>query len=137
MMKLINTLTVITWVLVMLVACGGTEGDPLNGTNWELYSMGRYSPIPGSKTTIRFEDGQVSGLGGCNQYGGEYKISGQRLSFSALYMTEMACVSPEGVMDQEGRFLQFLGDAGRFEIVDGRLQLYGSEGETLTFVPIQ
>ena len=72
-MKLINTLTGITWVAIMLVACGGTGGDSLSGTTWELYSIGKYSPIAGSTTTIRFEGGQVSGLGGCNQYGGEYQ----------------------------------------------------------------
>ena len=133
-MKLIQTLTMITWVLVMLVACGTTNSDPLNGTTWELYSMGKYSPIDGSKTTIRFEDGQVSGLGGCNQYGGEYQINGNRLTFGALYMTEMACMSPEGIMDQEQRFLQSLGDASSFEIMNGQLQVSLSEGETLTFV---
>ena len=134
-MKLINTLTLITWVLVMLVACGGTSGDPLNGTTWELYSIGKYSPITGSKTTIRFEDGQVSGLGGCNQYGGEYKSSGRTLSFSMLHMTEMACMSPEEIMEQEQLFLQYLGDARSFEIVNGQLQISGSDGEALTFVP--
>ena len=136
-MKLIQTLTSITWVLVMLVACSGTSSDPLNGTTWELYSIGKYSPIAGSKTTIRFEGGQVSGLGGCNQYGGEYKSSGQTLSFSALYMTEMACMSPEGIMDQEQLFLQYLGDARSFEIVNGQLQISRSSGETLTFVPVK
>lgn len=99
--------------------------------------MGRYSPIAGSVTTIKFEGGQVSGLGGCNQYGGEYKISGGRLSFSALYMTEMACESPEGVMDQESAYLQFLGEARSFEIVDGQLQISRSDGEALTFVPVR
>ena len=136
-MKLINTLTLITWVLVMLVACGGTSGDPLNRTTWELYSIGKYSPIAGSKTTIRFEDGQVSGLGGCNQYGGEYKSSGQTLSFSMLHMTEMACMSPEGIMDQEQLFLQYLGDARSFEIVNGQLQISGADGEALTFVRVE
>jgi heat shock protein HslJ len=134
-MKLINTLTVITWFLVMLVACGITNGNPLNGTTWELYSIGRYSPITGSKTTIRFEDGQVSGLGGCNQYGGAYQVSGQTLSFSALQMTEMACASPAGVMEQENAYLKFLGEAQSFELADGQLQMYRSDGETLTFVP--
>ena len=137
-MKLIQTLTMITWVVVMLVACGGTsDGDSLNGTTWELYSIGKYSPIAGSKTTIRFEDGQVNGLGGCNQYGGEYKSSGQRLSFSTLYMTEMACMSPEGIMDQEQLFLQYLGDARGFEIMNGQLQITVSDGETLTFVRVE
>ena len=136
-MKLINTLTLITWVAILLVACGGTAGDSLNGTTWELYSMGRYSPIAGSKTTIQFEDGQVGGLGGCNHYGGEYQISGNTITIDKLYMTEMACMSPEGVMDQESTYLQFLGGAQRFEIVNGQLQMYGSAGEALTFVPAQ
>ena len=136
-MKIINTLIAITWVVIMLVACGGTGGDPLNGTTWELYSISKYSPIAGSKTTIRFEDGQVSGLGGCNQYGGEYKSSNQSLSFRALYMTEMACIRPEGVMDQESAYLQFLGDARSFKLVNDQLQISRSDGETLTFVPTQ
>jgi heat shock protein HslJ len=136
-MKLINTLTVITWVLVMLVACGVTSGNPLNGTTWELYSIGQYSPVPGSKTTIRFEGGQVSGLGGCNQYGGEYKVSGQTLAFGALHMTEMACTSPAGVMEQESAYLKFLGEAQRFAVTDGQLQIYRSDGEALTFVRAQ
>ena len=134
-MKLINTLTLITWVAVLMVACGRTSSDPLNGTTWELHSIGRYAPIPGSTTTIRFEDGQVSGVGGCNQYGGQYNNSGQALSISALYSTEMACSNPEGIMDQEQRFLQSLGEARSFEIVAGRLQIHLSGGEALTFIP--
>ena len=136
-MKLINTLTIITWALVMLVACGTTSSNPLDGTTWELYSIGSYSPISGSKTTIHFEDGQVSGLGGCNQYGGEYQINGNKLSFDKLYMTEMACMSPEGIMDQEQRFLKALGDARSFEIMNGQLQISLSTGEVLTFVRAQ
>ena len=136
-MKLINTLTVITWVVIMLVACGWTGGDALNGTTWELYSIGKYSPIAGSKTTIQFDNGRVHGLGGCNQYGGEYQVSGNRLSFDKLYMTEMACMSPEGVMDQESTFLRFLGGAQGFELVDNHLQIYGAGGEALTFVCVE
>lgn len=136
-MKLINTLTLITWVAIMLVACGWTNGDSLNGTTWELYSIGKYSPVAGSKTTIQFDDGQVSGLGGCNHYGGEYQTSGDRLSFDKLNMTEMACMSPEGVMDQENAYLQFLGDARKFELADNHLKLYGSGGEALTFVRVE
>jgi len=135
MMKLINTLTGITWILVLLVACGLTSNDPLDGTTWELHSIGRYAPLPDSKTTLRFEGGQVSGLGGCNQYGGEYQIHGDTMAVDKLYATEMACLSPEGVMEQEQLFLGYLGEAQRFELVDSQLQISGSGGETLTFVP--
>jgi len=134
-MKLINTLTAITWVVIMLVACGGTSSDPLNGTTWELYSIGEFSPVDGSMTTIRFDNGQVSGLGGCNQYGAEYQLSDDKIIIDKLYMTEMACVSPEGVMDQESAYLQFLGEARSFEIVEGQLQISRSDGEMLIFVP--
>ncbi len=37
-------------------------------------------------------------------------------------------------MDQEQLFLQYLGDARSFEIVNGQLQISGSDGEALTFV---
>jgi len=133
-MKLINTLTFMTWIVILLVACGGTSGDPLNNTSWELYSMGEYSPIAGSRLTIRFEEGQVSGNGGCNSYGGEYRVNGDRLKLEKLMSTLMACADP-AIMEQETIFMQVLGEAQRFDIVDGRLQMYASGGEALTFVP--
>ena len=136
-MKLINTLTGLTWIAIMLVACSGIGGDPLNGTTPRLYSIGSHAPIPDGKTTIRFDAGQVSGLGGCNQYGGEYQINGNTITVDKLYMTEMACISPEGIMGQEQDFLQILGNAQRFELTDSQLQIYGSDGEALTFVPAQ
>jgi hypothetical protein len=47
----------------------------------------------------------------------------------------MACLEPEGVMDQELMFVGFLGDAKTFRFGDGGLQIFGSDGEALTFVP--
>ena len=44
-------------------------------------------------------------------------------------------MSPEGIMGQEQDFLQILGNAQRFELTDSQLQIYGSDGEALTFVP--
>ena len=121
--------------MIMLAACGWTNSDPLNGTTWELYSIGKYSPVDGSITTIRFENGKVSGLGGCNQYGGEYQINGNTIMIDKLYMTEMACMKPEGIMEQELRFLEYLGDAQSFKLTDNLLQIFWSGGESLTFVP--
>jgi len=133
-MKLIQTLSAITWTLIMLVACGRTSSDPLNNTSWELYSIGQYSPIPGSTLTIHFEDGQVSGNGGCNSYSGEYRVNGEKLKLERLASTLRACVDP-AMMEQETIFMGVLVDAQRFEIVDGQLQIYGSDGEALMFVP--
>jgi len=136
-MKLIQTLTIITWFLVMLVACGGiSDDDPLNGTTWELYSIGKYSPIAGSVITIYFEDGRVTGNSGCNSYGSEYQVHGNKIEFGIFESTLMACVDI-AMMDQEQLFLQHLGDARSFEIMNGQLQISRSDGEALTFVPIE
>lgn len=36
-------------------------------------------------------DGRASGNAGCNQFGGEYELTGSSLRFGALAMTRMAC----------------------------------------------
>lgn len=136
-MKLINTLTLITWVLVMLVACVGTSGDSLNGTTWELYSIGRYSPITGSKITIHFEEGLASGSSGCNSYGGAYRVDGNKINFQELESTLMACIDPSGVMEQESTYLNFLGEANRLEIDGGKMQIFRSDGQGLIFVRVE
>ena len=51
------------------------------------------------------------------------------------FATLMAC--PEPIMEQETMFLQFLGDAQRFEMADGQLQVFWSDHEALTFVPAE
>ena len=135
-MKLIKTLTGITWIAIMLVACGGAGGDSLNGTNWELYAISKHPPLEGSNITIAFEDGQVSGHSGCNSYGGEYQISGDKIEFGILMSTMMACADP-AMMEQEATFMQDLGDAQRFEILNGQLLIYWTEHEALTFSPVK
>lgn len=136
-MKIINALTLITWVVVMLVACGGISSDPLNGSTWKLYSIGKYSPIAGSKITIRFEDGQASGNSGCNSYGGEYQVNGDKINFQELESTLMACIDPSGVMEQESTYLNFLGEANRLEIDGGKMQIFRSDGQGLIFVRVE
>ncbi len=126
----------ITLTAILLSACGGIGSDPLNGTSWELYAFGKTFPIAGRAITISFEDGQVSGSGGCNSFGGEYQVSGDKIEFGMLMSTLMACADP-AMMEQETAFMQFLGDAQRFEALDGQLRIYRSEGEALTFVPTE
>ncbi|MGD8405009.1 MAG: META domain-containing protein [Anaerolineales bacterium] len=133
-MKLINTLTVITWIAIMLAACGGSGGDPLNNTSWELTALGEQPPLAGTTISLSFEDGLARGTSGCNSYGGAYKVNGDRIEFQEFEATVMACPDT-GVMEQETAYLKSLGEAQSFELSEGQLQIFGSEGETLTFVP--
>ena len=92
-------------------------------------------PIDGALPTMEFEDGQVSGTTGCNHYSGSYQINGNAISFDALFSTEMACMDPEGVMEQERIYLELLGSADRFELSDSEdvLTIYAGPHQILTF----
>ena len=126
----------LVFLLTLLSACSATPAsiDSLDGTSWELYAISKHFPVEGSNITIAFEDGQVSGSAGCNSYGGEYQVNEKKIEFGMLASTLMACVDP-AMMEQETMFLQMLGDAHRFELVDGQLQIFWSDHEALTFVP--
>jgi heat shock protein HslJ len=127
--------SVLVFLFILLTSCSAfpAASDSLNGTSWELYAISKHRPIEGSNITIVFEDGQVSGSSGCNSYGGDYKVSGKKIEFGMLMSTLMACDEP--IMDQESDFLQMLGNAHRFELVDGQLQVFWSDHEALTFIP--
>ena len=126
-------------ILLGLAACaggGGTTGDPLKGTSWRLTTLGGASLIPGTEITATFEDGEVRGSA-CNTYGGTYRVSGDRLTMSEVFMTEMACVEPQGIMEQELAFFSLLTSAQSFKLTDGGLRILGAGGEELTFAPAQ
>jgi heat shock protein HslJ len=121
---------------IMLSACARSSpaGQPdLEGTTWVLKTYNQNHPIVGRQPTIQFEDGQVSGATGCNHYGGSYQVNGSAISIEALFWTEMACMEPEGVMEQELAYLDLLGNAQRFELVDGVLTIFAGAQQTLAF----
>jgi len=125
-------------ILIGLGACTGADpaaGDPLDGTAWELVTYGETRPIPGTTISVTFEDGGVRGSAGCNSYFGSYQVSGDQIKVGELAITEMACLEPEGAMEQETVYVKLLADASTFRLVDGQLQILTSDGEALTFDP--
>lgn len=137
-MKTLKISAVIYIVVMLLASCGGAADQSANleGTSWTLQSYNKNQPLAGHEPTLSFEDSQVSGTTGCNSYGGEYEVDGEKLSFGAMFMTEMACLD-EGVMDQESAYLELLGQAESYELVDGVLTIFAGQQQTLTFVPAE
>ena len=138
--KRLSTVILVAIVLLSLAACDGAgpvTDDPLDGTSWDLMAYRKSKPIPGTTITATFEDGQVTGSAGCNTYFGSYQIDGDIINVGQIAITEMACMEPAGVMEQELMFVEFLGDARTFRLSDGSLQITRSDGEALTFVPQQ
>lgn len=105
----------------------------LTGTTWDLYAYRRSSLIEDTNFTLTFSSDQVSGNAGCNLFFGAYQLDQEKIRFSDLGMTEMACMEPEGLMEQEQYLLEFLGSIQRFEKDADKLTLFREDGETLSF----
>lgn len=125
-------------VVLLLAACGSadsTVSDPLEGTSWVLMAYRKSRPIPGTTMTATFEEGTIRGSAGCNTYSATYQVVDDTIQVGPIAMTEMACLEPEGVMEQETMLLGLLQDAQTFRFVDEQLQILRSDGEALTFLP--
>ena len=138
--KQIALLTLAVAVLLSMGACGlvgPSAGDPLDGTSWVLKTYGGASLMPGTEITATIEEGQIRGSSGCNTYGGSYEVDGDKISMSDLFMTEMACLDPAGVMDQELEYLELLRDAQAFQVDEGELVIEAATDEVLAFARVE
>jgi heat shock protein HslJ len=104
----------------------------LEGVRWEVtgYNNGRHAvvgPKLGTRLTLMFEDGQVSGSSGCNRFHGSFKVDGKMLAIGSLATTRMAC--EDAVMAQEQEFLRALQSAETWAIVRGMLDVHRADGE--------
>ena len=138
-----------------LAACGSAGGNTvqpratptsppvseerLSGTRWVLVSLGEPEEetpaIKGSNVVLEFKDkGQVSGSGGCNSYGGQYQVEGNRIAFREIVSTLMACAE-QAITNQETQYLQALGATSRFNLSDNRLSIYyDNDKSVLNFI---
>lgn len=127
-----GVLPVVALGVMLLVACGSRAID-LNGTAWLLNSLNGDAPIAGSEITLSFEEGRLTGRSGCNLYSGDYAIEGEGDFLSGPFeVTEMACLDPMGVMDQEVDYLQILQGANTIARQADELTIQGG-GNTLVF----
>lgn len=121
-----------------LVACkGGTVN--FEDKEWALESYGEsgnsQAVIEGTEITATFDSAksEVRGSAGCNSYFGDYEVDDSELSVPVLANTEMACLEPEGIMDQEQQYLRLLRLTESYEIEDNKLRITCSDGSVLVF----
>ena len=120
-------------LLLLLSACGGGSfSDPLNNTSWKLTSINEAPPLANTFITVEFTEGKIGGSSGCNSYGGAYNASGKKITTDSIAMTLMACMDA-GVMEQESAFLGILQNAQTFELTEGQLLIFSSDGKSLRF----
>jgi heat shock protein HslJ len=79
------------------------------------------------------DDRQLVGDSGCNGYGGQYQVSGNRITVSQLASTLRACAE-QPLNDQEAAFQKALSDAAQFSLAGNQLTLQNAAGgEVLVF----
>lgn len=131
-------------LLILVVATTGltackAKTAAIDNTAWVLlwYSeQGNLQAVlVGTEITAKFDgkDGQITGSAGCNTYTGDYEAKKNELSISRLAWTEMACLEPEGVMEQEQQYLSALQAAESYIIEGGELRISCSGGQVLIF----
>jgi heat shock protein HslJ len=108
----------------------------LAGRTWRMSMVnngkgGVTSPVVGGAVTAVFgTDGKLSGNGGCNSYGGDYKVDGEKLTISSLVATLMACGDP-AMNDQEGAFFKALNQAATYKVSGSALEIRDAGGALL------
>jgi len=136
-MKKRNLSILLILLTIAFAACSGnnlTDVSQLEDQTWVLTSYNVTQPVDGHQPTLEFDADQISGTTGCNHYGGTYQIEGDTIHFKGVFNTEMACLEPEGLMDQERIYLELLQSADHFEFIDGTLTLYAEANPILVFV---
>jgi heat shock protein HslJ len=104
---------------------------------WQLTSYnngngGMVSVLQGTEITAVFgNDLAISGNAGCNHYGGSYELNESEISIGPLFMTEMYCAEPDGVMAQESAYLAAIEGAATWDIQSGSLTLSDEAGTRL------
>lgn len=112
------------------VAPGRLSLETIGAAVWVLREWNGNEQAPAEpEITFAYQDGGISGSGGCNRYFGTVEDTDTpgEVKLGPVGSTQMAC--PESVMAAEIRFLQQLGAVKQYSFVAGQLALsYEREG---------
>jgi heat shock protein HslJ len=105
----------------------------LDEAKWSLSKIENISvPNMEHKPFLEFaSSGGFSGHTGCNTIAGKYRMTGDKISFGDMRMTDRACEGDEASI--ENHFTDALSKTTRFKIESGSLKLYADEKLLLTF----
>jgi heat shock protein HslJ len=120
----------------MLIA-GGVQGQsakhkpavPLERTEWKLTWLGGTKIESGGPQQDPYiqldpDSHRVSGSGGCNRLMGGYELEGNRLKFTQMAMSRMACIHGG---ETESAFARTLDQVTAWKIVGGKLWLLDAD----------
>ena len=109
----------------------GPAAGGIVGPQWVAEEIAGAAVAGDTRITLQLgADGNASGKGGCNGYGGPYTLAGDAITFGPLAATKMACAP--AVMDQEQRYFDTLAKVTHYAVADdGALLLETAEGKEI------
>lgn len=108
-----------------------TSGPPFENTRWVLISVSGTGTNT-STFNLTFANGQINGVGPCNEFSGVYKLNGNVLSVSKLMSTDKAC----DYLKIEQQYFRFLEAAQSYDVQNGYLKINtSSDYKVMTFAP--
>ncbi len=131
--------------LAETTAAGGemvkVSAADLDGTSWTLVEIDADQPaLADAAATLNFQDGQVLGSGGCNDYTASFSLDDVNpfvMSLGPVAATRRGCPDPAGA--QEAAYFAALERVSQWAYLFGHLALYyqndGGEQGRLLFAP--
>lgn len=111
-----------------LTGCGGDPARLLQGGEWVVEDINAAGIIDRSRVSVTFgPDGRVNGRASCNNFMGEYRLTGESLTIEAPATTRKMCAPAQ--MEQEQRVLHNLQTLHSFDFDEtGALVLRSQDG---------
>src|SRR5262245_21140751 len=117
--------------LFTMIAGTALAQSTLDGTSWRATELaGKATPAqdPQHEAYLEFQAGRVSGSDGCNRITGSYQLTGDRVTFTQMAATQMACLNTSEI---EGPFRDALNNASRLTVAGDRMELLDAAGTRL------
>lgn len=106
----------------------------LPNTLWQLASMAGEAVLGDEALTLGFDvEGNFGGYGGCNTYGGVYRVDDERISFGDVFSTRRGCLE-DALNQQEQALFTALQHATTHELTNDQLVITYGEAESATLV---
>ena len=119
--------------LLIIATCTINAPASIVGS-WELVSYGSPSSqtpaAPSVDTSVEFgSDGTLAGNVGCNSFGGDYKVDGDKIVFGQITSTLMFCEGPVG--EQEATTLAVFTESATFVVEGDSLTITSADGDSV------
>lgn len=130
-----KSLILLLCLALFSVGCNSSKKmAKLDGVKWELKTLNDKEiklTDSNSEIYIQFNEAEkkVNGRGGCNRFFGNYEMDGDKLKFSPLGATRMAC--PD--LQLETEFFKALETVDTYSIKDGVLSLKSKDKVVAVF----